>query len=149
MSLGVLIAVIILLILVTNDKKPAQTATVTEIRQDEAPTVVKVTEGFTPENGVNYAGVARENDDWSEKVKGLSLDPSVATSHRRFVEERLKVSSGAEKKPELDHMININSWVGLRRPDYTKNKESENSRVVSSIDFESDDLVKPRRDFRF
>lgn len=146
MTLGLLIAVIIVLIVLTSDKRrrqemPKQTATVSVVEQVPTPAM---TEGFSPESGVNYGGVAKDNQNWAESIQDLSLDPSIKQSHKRFVTEIQKVSNGAEKKPELDHMININSWVGLRRPDFTRVKEGKEARFVSSIDFNNDSLVKPK-----
>jgi hypothetical protein len=161
MALGLLIAVIIILIVLTSkDRKGSNSTSNVSVllappkSQTLAPEVMAAaaptTEGFSPEMGVNYAGVAKDSNNWSEDLKDLSLDPSIAKSHKRFVEERLKVSNGAEKKPELDHMININSWVGLRRPDFTRVKEGKDARVVSSLDFSGgDSLIKPQREFRF
>lgn len=153
MTLGLLIAVIIVLIVLTSCKEvrkndaPLQTATVTPVA-DASPVPASV-EGFSPESGVNYAGVAKDSNDWAETIQDLTLDPSIKKSHQRFVGELKKVSNGAEKKPELDHMININSWVGLRRPDYTEVKEGPQARNVSSIDFKNDSLIKPIKKLRF
>jgi len=154
MTLGLLIAVIIVLIVLTSCKDGRknethlQTATVTPVAENAS--VPASAEGFTPESGVNYAGVAKENDNWAETIQDLTLDPSIKQSHQRFVGELKKVSNGAEKNPELDHMININSWVGMfRRPDYTAVKEGPEARSVSSIDFKNDSLVKPLKPIRF
>lgn len=147
MSVGVLILVIIIVILLTKKKNETVVVYNTSEGSDSAVAVDTPTkkEGFSPEVNINI-GRTEASDNWLETIQSMSLDPSVVKSHNRFVEERNKVSSGASQLPERDDRLDVNNWVGLRPPDYTRVKVSSDARTVPSIDYDKDDLIAPTKE---
>lgn len=159
MSVGLLIAVVIILILV-NARVKHERSTCRKLQCEECyaakkaevlatvattpvPSTTATTEtGFKPEGLVNYgAGVANASDNWAEDIQDMALDPSVKQSHARFVEERLKVSSGASPLAERDDIQTVNTWQGLRRPNFKDVVVGRDARNVPSMDYEEDGLL--------
>lgn len=166
MSVGLLIAVVIILILVNartkhdlRTCKKLQCEDCLKMKNQEVLTTTLTTNpavsggnvpasdgntpaGFKPEGLVNYGGgVATASDNWAEDIQNMALDPSVKKSHARFVEERLKVSSGASPQSERDDIQTVNSWQGLRRPNFKDVKVGKDARTVPTMDYEEDGLL--------
>lgn len=77
--------------------------------------------------------------DWGEALQSMSLEPEVAQSHKRFVQDRKHVSSGAGIASVRDDIETPNRWAGLRRPDF-RVKVDANARTVPT-NSENDDLL--------
>jgi hypothetical protein len=104
---------------------------------------------FMPETVVYNEMGEESGNTWDEQVKNLALEPEVAASHERFVKDRYKVSSGASIESERSDRVDVNSWVGLRPPNYAAVKADPNARTVPSYDYEEGGLLAKSREIRW
>lgn len=104
---------------------------------------------FMPETVVYNEMGEESGNTWDEQVKNLALEPEVAASHERFVKDRYKVSSGASIESERSDRVDVNSWVGLRPPNYAAVKADPNARTVPSYDYEEGGLLAKSRELRW
>lgn len=89
---------------------------------------------FSPETMVINSQGGLEDNSWSEAVKNLALESTIAESQKRYVENRSHVSSGASIQTLRDDLGSLpNPWSGLRRPDF-RVKVGNDARNVPSDD---------------
>jgi hypothetical protein len=88
---------------------------------------------FSPETMVINSNGEVEDNSWSEAIQKLSLEPGIAESNKKYVENRSHVSSGASSNVIRDDLVTVTGYVGLRRPNYNV-KVGSDARVVPSDD---------------
>lgn len=89
-----------------------------------------------PTEGVALPMKVNEAYSYQEYLADVALDPATKKTHEQFVYDLPLRSSTASTNSERDDRIDVNSWVGLRRP-YYQDPVAQNqpeSRQVSSED---------------
>jgi len=69
---------------------------------------------------------------YKEYVEESSLEPSIYKSHNKFIDGVQHRTTGASVETILGGDVDINPWVGLRRPNYYSTTAGSSSRVVHS-----------------
>jgi hypothetical protein len=74
------------------------------------------------------------NNSYNDYILSSGLDQSVVDSHKNFVNQIQKSTTGASTLTELSGDVYATQFVGLRRPDLQSIYIDPNSRVVPSED---------------
>jgi len=83
---------------------------------------------------------------WTEDIKKVDLDPSVAESHSRFVDDAMRFSSGANFTSVADdnNSFAFVNFQGLRRPTHVN--IGKDARQTPDID---ETVLQRNKPFRF
>lgn len=102
----------------------------------------EASEGSDILNALGYTG----EQSWDETIKGTELDPSVFGSHREFVKDVRRFSSGANFTSVADDNVRSDqtNFIGLRRPQHVPIGES--ARQQPDVD---QDILKRNGDLRW
>lgn len=97
--------------------------------------------------GYDYSpeGNGEDSLDYDQYFKSLSLDDSVSKNHASFVYDLGRTSKGAANRSILEP-VDVQNWMGLRRPNYLAVTENDDARQVSG--FVDDNLPKKNTSFR-
>ena len=83
---------------------------------------------------------------WTEDIKTVDLDPSVAENHSRFVDDAMRFSSGANFTSVADDNTNLAfvNFLGLRRPSHVN--IGKDARQIPDVD---ETVLTRNKPFRF